>query len=783
MPATPPRSLADDLRARDDQALAALVAARPDLVHPVPADIAALATRAGSPSSIATALRGLDQLSLHVVLAAALAPDPIPTSALVAQVAEALVGGLPAREARTRVRAIVDRLRTQGLLWGTERAVHLVGGARDLLVPPDRGPRVAALDPTVAAYVRDPESLHGLVAAAPEGARAALDRLLGGPVIGTVVDARRPPDPQRSPVDWLLAHHLLIPLGTDRAVVPAEVAALLRDTGPPAVARLLPPAPTPPAPDPQRVEQGAVGAVLDVLHGLTELGIVWTDAPPARLRSGSIAQRDLTRTARAIGTSESTAALLVEVASAAGLLAPDAHEVVTVLPTPRFDAWRDGLPAERHADLMSAWLDMPRRVGPEARPLEPERAAPGLPDLRREVLAALATAPGGWTDDEVLDALVWWAPRRDDPTRGLWAREVLAELRTLGLLVSGTLTEAGRALAAGDRPGVVAALAAALPAQVDALVLQADLTAIVPGLPTPELDALMRLVADPESTGAASVYRFSDASVRRALDAGRSAAELLGDLGRRGPVPQPLAYLVQDVARRHAALRIGAASTYLRCDDPVVLAGILADPATAGLGLVALSETVLASAQAPEHVLESLRRLGHHPQPEAGLAPVSGPRRARGRPTIEPGASPVSPALAAAAVRAMRANDRGPAGGSAAVGAGGAGGGPRSRPEGGFGAGGGISGGPSALATRGGSAGGAEHPVPTATPAEVMAALRSAIAADAPVWIGYADPTGVAGDRRVEPLRLAGGYLTALDLRTEAIQSFAIARITGVQPA
>ncbi len=173
----------------------------------------------------------------------------------------------------------------------------------------------------------------------------------------------------------------------------------------------------------------------------------------------------------------------------------------------------------------------------------------------------------------------------------------------------------------------------------------------------------MRLVADPESTGAASVYRFSDASVRRALDAGRSAAELLGDLGRRGQVPQPLAYLVQDVARRHAALRIGSASTYLRCDDPVILAGILADPAAAGLGLVALSETVLASPQAPEHVLDSLRRLGHHPQPESGLATARGPRRARGRPTVEPTASPVTPALAAAAVRAMRANDRGPGGG------------------------------------------------------------------------------------------------------------------------
>jgi predicted DNA-binding transcriptional regulator YafY len=71
--------------------------------------------------------------------------------------------------------------------------------------------------------------------------------------------------------------------------------------------------------------------------------------------------------------------------------------------------------------------------------------------------------------------------------------------------------------------------------------------------------------------------------------------------------------------------------------------------------------------------------------------------------------------------------------------------------------------------------------VPTSGQADVLAALRAAIAADAPIWIGYADPAGVAGDRRVEPLRLSGGYLTALDLRTEEIQSFALARITGVQ--
>jgi hypothetical protein len=193
----------------------------------------------------------------------------------------------------------------------------------------------------------------------------------------------------------------------------------------------------------------------------------------------------------------------------------------------------------------------------------------------------------------------------------------------------------------------------------------------------------------------------------------------------------------------------------------VVLAAILADSGAAGLGLFPLADTVLASEQPPEHVLDQLRRLGHHPQPEPGRGPAAPqPRRARARPASgEPTTAPVTPALARAAVRAMRASDPG-----AQVGRGTA-----------AGSGGDAPGLPPGPAGRG------PHPVPTSGQADVLAALRAAIAADAPIWIGYADPAGVAGDRRVEPLRLSGGYLTALDLRTEEIQSFALARITGVQ--
>ena len=71
-----PRSLAEDLRARSDDDIAALLAARPDLVHPVPADLGALATRAATGPSTARALDRLDELTLAVIPASAASPTP-----------------------------------------------------------------------------------------------------------------------------------------------------------------------------------------------------------------------------------------------------------------------------------------------------------------------------------------------------------------------------------------------------------------------------------------------------------------------------------------------------------------------------------------------------------------------------------------------------------------------------------------------------------------------------------------------------------------------------------
>jgi hypothetical protein len=64
------------------------------------------------------------------------------------------------------------------------------------------------------------------------------------------------------------------------------------------------------------------------------------------------------------------------------------------------------------------------------------------------------------------------------------------------------------------------------------------------------------------------VYRVTERSVRRALDAGRSGTQLLAFVEQRSrtPVPQALRYMIEDAARRHGLLRAGAAASYLRCD-------------------------------------------------------------------------------------------------------------------------------------------------------------------------------------------------------------------------
>lgn len=140
-PAAAPRTLAEDLRARGDDALSALLRARPDLLNPVPNDLSQLATRAGTRASVVRALERLDRFTLQTAEALAVAPDGAGHDALAALMGPESAEALP---------GAVATLRAQALLWGGDDRLRLVRTARDILAPAAGTPSPTGLGPTVA---------------------------------------------------------------------------------------------------------------------------------------------------------------------------------------------------------------------------------------------------------------------------------------------------------------------------------------------------------------------------------------------------------------------------------------------------------------------------------------------------------------------------------------------------------------------------------------------------------------------------------------------------------
>lgn len=416
------------------------------------------------------------------------------------------------------------------------------------------------------------------------------------------------------------------------------------------------------------------------------------------------------------------------------------------------------------------------------------------------MLTLLAGLPEGASPAaaSVLERLRWERPLRgpqqDDDLRGRLATWALSEAEMLGVTGRGALSAHGRALlgapepkkspsADGDGGGgpgdklpvhhvpvaleplspaeqITASAAAArllapmLPEPLDHVLLQADLTAVAPGPLRRPLADMLGLLADVESKGGATVYRFTPGSVRRALDAGNAASDLHAFLAAhaRTPVPQPLTYLIDDVARRHGHLRVGSASAYVRCDDDAMLNEILADKRAAGLRLRRLAPTVLATQADPATLLDGLRAMGFAPAAESAEGDVLITRAdahrtpPRAAPEPVPDGPPTPDAtLLTAAIRAIRAGDLA----STA---------PRKQ-------------GPSA------APGGA---LPRTGSAETLATMQAAVLTGEALWIGYVNAEGTASQRVIAPIRVEGGFVTAYDHTADEVRTYPLHRVTGV---
>ncbi|HLS62968.1 MAG TPA: helicase-associated domain-containing protein [Ruania sp.] len=758
-----PPDLAEAVRTWDDARLDQLLRRRPDLATPRPSSLTALASRAGARASVSRALANLDAPTLTtleaiVVLAETRAPTQAQLDSAVGQdtgeqtadlAALALV--LPSGDRLVPVPALRESLGPHPLGLGPRLA--------ELGVPPAEG------------WPTTPQAVRSALANAPEPARRMLEALTWGPPIGTI-SHEVPPGAR-----WLLDNHLLVRMSATELVLPREVALAARG------ARLAPnvpqsaPLPEVPVRSRDMVLAESARAGEQLLEQIEALVDTWGARPVPVLRSGGVGVRELRQLASSFQLTTAELALVVELAGASGLLGhrTDADGSWWTASEDAAD-WTGRPVAERWADLLLVWVDWPRTPwlagtrterGVLRAALEPDLQRHWAPVLRRRILTALAAWPeDGAPGAEQVRAYLGWHTAKAVPPLPV-VQAVLAEAAALGLTGAGALTPAGRLLREvtgaqrGDAAQVqepagrlAAELAETIPPAVREMIVQGDLTAVVPGRPAAELRALVELVADVESRGPGMTVRFSADSVRRALDSGLTAEDLIEQLRAASltPLPQPLEYLVHDVARTHGSVRIGAAGAYLRAEDPAVLARLLAHPELTHLGLHAIAPTVLVARADARDVADALAGAGLAGVLEGPdgtplrLPSAAGPRVRTvlpGAPTADPD-DPVDPVDTVdpvpEVVAAMRAGEE------------------RAH---------------QLLRSR------AEQPGP---PADTLEALRVAASRGSDVELVMAGAQGGVQSRVVRPLTVDAGRIRVLDVRRDAEITVAAHRIASVRP-
>ncbi|MGW5741060.1 helicase-associated domain-containing protein [Amycolatopsis sp. NPDC003861] len=636
----------------DQDALAKVLAHRPDvLAEPWPRRLDVVAARLASAGSVDAALLGLPMPLVQVLRAVqlwcALGQRPVP----VADVAR-LLGA-------TDVESYVDELEDRALLWRDDDGItlpqllHRTGfGAEGLgrpiaslleelgttrLAKLAQALGITAKKAELVRFFRDGDRVRDLFATAPEETRKLLlDMADGVPEVQGI-----------APAGWAHDHGFLFGTYHGTVAMPIEVSLALR--GPDHQLPFTPAEPectvTPMgAAEADSTSSAAALRLLDRVSAILDLAAA---EPLPLLKDGTIGARLVKKLAKDTGATPAEIALAVDLTVQAGLLLADEPPpprrgqkapAPTLAPNP--DLARPE-PALLYRLLLTTWWD----------PVPPEFGADVEALVRRLLVRLLARlAPGDAVTD--VDALIelaeWHAPLLPTDDFGGLVGEALSEGELLGVIAHGAVTSAGRALLTPEK--LVEVTGELVSRARTTALFGTDLTAIVPGSPDARLAALLDRVADREAQGTATSWRFSPASVRRAFDQGVQVAELLGYLRgvATGELPQPLVYLVNDVARRHGEAQvIDVASVVV--GEPAVLAELAAHRKLAKLGLRAVAPTVLTSTVDAVRTLEALREAGYAPTRHAADGSIVLPARDQTEPTVavrdpEPGEQPPDPA-------------------------------------------------------------------------------------------------------------------------------------------
>jgi hypothetical protein len=718
-------SFAQELRDRSDEDLTALFSLRPDLITPVPADMTALATRATSAPSLLRALETLNQWQFQVLEVCAALSDPFTTKEVIA---------LSEKSAEK----VVQHLHNIALLYRDGTGYRMPRAVRDIL-----GNEPAGLGPQSGSPID-----FKVIAKAPKAAQEILTKLTWGPPRGQVGDIRK----KGTPINWLLENQLLIPMDTSTVALPREVGIFLR--GNKVHQELIPTEPKLQGSQIKNadIERASLASIANTLRWVQELLNFWSEETPTALQSGGLGVRDLKKAAEHLGVEESCAAFVAELAYLAGILNVEADG--RILPSTLFDLWQNKEPEDQWRDLVSLWKVTSRVAGLVGRTdsrhitalgTELDRSNAAL--IRKLVLELILDNPGiAPTVESAQKAVLWRYPHR----RGIsitteLVEWTLREAEWLGITGGNALSAFGAKFIKDEEN---LGINAALPKPVEHILVQADNTAIAPGPLTIEVARMLSTFADIESRGGATVYRFSEPSIRRGLDHGHSGEEIRTFLTKtsKTPIPQPLEYLIADVAKKHGKLRVGYANTYIRCEDQSIISSILSDKKLEHLAFRQIAPQVLISDTESDEAMDELRRAGYFPSGENSQGavvnlPIQNRSKSRPKPPRIIGelAKP-SDQMLVSALRTLRTGERAA----------------KKRPVG---------------------------EIPRTSANETMDLLNEYLGKGVSLRIGYADSNGGVSLRIIDPLSISLGTLVARDHATNAITPFKIARITGVTTA
>ncbi len=390
---------------------------------------------------------------------------------------------------------------------------------------------------------------------------------------------------------------------------------------------------SPPAVDPRPLADPGAGTPRAIrrLHMLLHH---WSGEPVQALAAGGIGVRPIRAAAKAFGVEQGEIGLLVHVAIDLGLLGETDDEHWA--PTAAVAAFAAMSPARQWAAMVTAWrssVTVEERSGLPNR-WNAEIIWPPPAGHRTAVLDVLGMLEEGTgVDDDTLTRLCGWRYPESLGSQG--AGSIIQALRVLDLVPADGpvgLTTMGRALLSGG----VAEVELVMGPTATQVIIQADHSVIAPPGLSPAVAQRLSAVADLHSDAGAQIWRITAAKIGQAMADGMTRQTIVDFLAEVSQVAVPgnVLVTVDDVAARHGRLRAGTVGSYIRCEDPVDLAGAAAVSAAK---LRVLSPTVAVSPLTRERLVATLRAKGWLAVAEDGDGLVIPPRRTLGNPLPDTG--------------------------------------------------------------------------------------------------------------------------------------------------